>query len=86
MDWSNNVDKKIAILKVLEKLELQDGHGNDKRVLIYTDSEITLDLLQNNFKRNRQIEYVRDETIALTHLKWIMHFGWVRGHAGIEGK
>jgi ribonuclease HI len=22
--------------------------------------------------------------IALTHLKWIMHFGWVRGHAGIE--
>jgi hypothetical protein len=31
------------------------------------------------------IEYIRDKIIALTHLKWIMHFGWVRGHAGIEG-
>jgi len=23
--------------------------------------------------------------IALAHLKWIMHFGWVKGQAGIEG-
>jgi ribonuclease HI len=23
--------------------------------------------------------------IALTHLKWIIHFGWVKGQAGIEG-
>ena len=30
-------------------------------------------------------EYIRDKIIALKHLKWIMHFGWVRGHAGIEG-
>jgi hypothetical protein len=26
-----------------------------------------------------------NKIIALTHLKWIMHFGWVKGHAGIEG-
>jgi ribonuclease HI len=77
--------EQIAILNVLEKLELQDGHGNDKRVAIYTDSKITLYLLKNSFKRNRLIEYIRDKIIALTHSKWIMHFGWVRGHAGIEG-
>jgi ribonuclease HI len=72
-------------LKVLKKLEeLQDGHGNDNHVAIYTDSKITLDLLKNNFKRKRLIEYITDKIIALKHLKWIMHFGWVRGHAGIE--
>ena len=65
--------------------ELQDGQDNDKRVAVYTDSKITLDLLQNNFKRNRLIEYIRDKIITLMHLKWIMHFGWVRGHTGIEG-
>jgi len=31
------------------------------------------------------IEYIRDKIIALTHFKWIALFGWVRGHAGIEG-
>ena len=83
---SNNQAEQIAILEVLEKLEeLQDGQDNDKRVALYTDSKITLDLLQNNFKWNRLIEYIRDKIITLMHLKWIVHFGWVRGHAGIEG-
>jgi hypothetical protein len=48
---SNNQAEQIEILKVLEKLEeLQDGQDNDKHVAIYTDSKITLDLLQNKFK------------------------------------
>ena len=66
---SNNQVEKIAILKVLGKLELQEGHGNDKRVAIYTDSKITLELPKNNLKWNRLIEYIRDKIIALTHLK-----------------
>ena len=55
---SNNEAEQIAILKVLEKLEeLQDGQDNDKRVAIYTDSNINLNLLQKKkFKRNRLIE------------------------------
>ena len=62
---SNNQAEQIAILKVLRKLEeLQAGHGNDKGVAIYTDSKITLDLLKNNFKRNRLIEYI---TYLLTY-------------------
>jgi ribonuclease HI len=44
-----------------------------------------LDLLQNNFKRNHLIEFIRDKIIALTHLQWIVYFGWVKGHAEIEG-
>jgi len=83
---SNNQVEQIAILKVLEKLEeLQDGQDNDKSVAVYTDSKITLDLLQNKFKQNRPIELIRNKLIALAHSKWIVHFGWVKGHTGIEG-
>jgi len=58
---SNNQAVQIAILKVLEKLEeLQDGQDNDKHVAIYTDSKMTLDLLQNRFKWNRLIELIRN--------------------------
>jgi hypothetical protein len=50
---SNNQAEQTAILKVLEKLEeLQDGQDNDKRIAIYTNSKITLDLLQNKLKQN----------------------------------
>jgi len=34
---------------------------------------------------NRLIEHIKKKLIALVHLKWIVHFGWVKGHAGIEG-
>ena len=72
---SNNQAEQIAILKTLEKLELQEGKDNDKHAAIYTDSKITLALLQNKFKRNRLIELIRNRLITLGHLKWIVHFG-----------
>ena len=82
---SNNQAEKIAILKILEKLEeLQEGKDNDKHVAIYTDNKITLDLLQNKFKRNPLIELIRNKLISLVHLKWIVHFGWIKGQARIE--
>jgi ribonuclease HI len=31
------------------------------------------------------IELIRNKIIVLAHLKWTIHFGWVKGHAGIEG-
>jgi len=53
----NDQAEQIAIIKVLKKLEEpQDGQDNDKHVAIYTDSKITLDLLQNKFKWNHLIE------------------------------
>jgi hypothetical protein len=45
---SNNQAEQVAILKALEKLEeLQEGQDNGRRAALYTDSKITLDLLQN---------------------------------------
>jgi len=73
---SNNQAEQITIFKILEKLEqLQDGQDNDKHIAIYTDSKISLYLLQNRFKRNCLVEFIRNKIIALVHLKWIMHFG-----------
>ena len=31
------------------------------------------------------IELIRNQIIELAHLKWTVHFVWVKGHAGIEG-
>jgi len=31
------------------------------------------------------IELIRNRLITLGHLKLIVHFSWVKGHAGIEG-
>jgi ribonuclease HI len=82
----NNQAEQVAILKALKKLEeMQEGQDNDRRAALYTDSKITLDLLQNKSKRNRLIESIRSKIIELTHSKWTIHFGWVKGHLGIEG-
>ena len=85
---TNNQAEQIAILKTLEKLEeLQAGQNGiyDKHVALYTDSKITLDLLQNPFKRNRLIEFIRNKITDLENLRCFMHFGWIKGHTGIEG-
>jgi len=85
---TNNQAEQTAILKALEKLvELQAGQNGsyDKYVALYTDSKITLDLLQNQFKRNRLIEVIRNKMIELEQLRCITHFGWIKGHTGIEG-
>jgi hypothetical protein len=31
---------------------------------------------------NRLVELIRNKIIALTHLKWKVHFGWVKGQTG----
>jgi hypothetical protein len=31
------------------------------------------------------IEFIRNKIITLSNLKWIIHFGWLKAHAGIEG-
>ena len=76
---SNNQAEQIGIFKTSEQLEeLQEGKDNETRAAIYTDSKITLALLQNKFKKNRLIELIRNRLITLGHLKWIIHFGWIK--------
>lgn len=82
---SNNQAEQIAILKILEKIEEIQNEDNDKSVALYTDSKITLDLLKNNYKRNRLIELIKTKIINLAHSNWKLHFGWIKGHSGIEG-
>jgi len=83
---SNNQAEQVAILKALEQLEeLQKGQDNERRAAMYTDSKITLDLLQNKSKRNYLIECIRNKIIELTPSKWTIHFRWVKGDSGIEG-
>jgi hypothetical protein len=75
----------VAIFKALDKLEeMQEGQDNDRRAVLYTDRKITLDLLQNKSKRNRLMESIRRKIIELTHSKWTIYFGWVKGHSVIE--
>jgi len=31
------------------------------------------------------IELIRNRLITVGHLKWVVHLGWVKGHAGLEG-
>ena len=81
---TNNQAEQIAILKKLEKLEeLQAGqNGIYDNVALYTDSKITLDLLQNPFKRNRLIEFIRNKITDLENLRYFMHFGWIKDIQG----
>ena len=74
---TNNQAEQIAILKALEKLvELQAGQNGsyDKYVALYTDSKITLDLLQNQFKRKRLIEVIRNKMIEIGAIKMYYAF------------
>jgi len=53
----NNQAEQIAILKALE--HIQSMETGDKIVLIHTDSQITLQLIQNKKKHTRLIERIR---------------------------
>jgi hypothetical protein len=39
----------------------------------------------NHFKRNRLIEFIRNKITDLEKLGCITHFGWIKGHWGLEG-
>ena len=67
------------------KLHGHCSNNQAEQTAILKISKITLDLLQNKFKRNHLIEFIKNKIIALAHLKWTIHFGWVKGHAGTEG-
>ena len=51
---SNNQAEQMAILKALEFI--QYSKADEKTILVYTDSRITLQLLQNQNKHKRIIE------------------------------
>jgi len=72
---TNNQAEQLAILKSLEYIE--NIHTTDKSVTRYTDSQTTLDSLQNNI-HTYLIEKIRGKTTELEQTEWKIHFCWVK--------
>ena len=81
---TNNQAEQIAILKALE--HIQSMETGDKIVLVHTDSQITLQLLQNKKKHTRLIELIRTKINEMEHQEWRVEFTWIKAHAGHRGK
>jgi ribonuclease HI len=80
---SNDQPKPVSILKALDELTTHTDH--DKRtVAIYIDSKVTLASLRNNFIHSPLIEEILTKVHKLINQNWLIHFGWVKAHTGIE--
>jgi len=80
---TSNQAEKIAILKALEHIQIMET--GDKIVLIHTDSQITLQLLQNKKEHTRIIELIRTKINEMEQHKWRVEFKWIKAHAGLPG-
>ena len=56
-----------------------------KTVLVYTDSRITLQFLQNQKKHTDIIEQIRTKAIEMEKQDWKVEFSWTKAHAGNRG-
>lgn len=85
---SNNQAEQLAIIKALESItrhNTRDEPVDNRKVAIYTDSQITLDSLRNANNRNSLIEGIREQLKAAEDDNWLVEFGWVKAHVGIFG-
>jgi ribonuclease HI len=83
---SNNQAEQLAILKALEAIETQqDNYNEHKTVVIYMDSEITLDSIRNAKNHNHLVEEIRKRAVTLNKKNWKIEFKWVKAHVGIYG-
>jgi len=83
---SNNEAEQLAIVKALEAIETIDIPENSPRTIdIFTDSRITLDLLQNANDHSYLIKEIRKRLSYLDRAHWTIGISWVKAHAGIYG-
>jgi ribonuclease HI len=80
---TNNQAEQFAILSALEYLE--KIKTKDKRATTYTDSQTTLDKLQNSNIHSHIVEEIRHKLMELKIREWNITLCWVKGHAGIRG-
>jgi ribonuclease HI len=83
---SNNQAGQMAIVKALQAIETIKINGNIPRIMIHTDSRITLQSLKNMKNRNHLIEEIRKKTIALERENWTTECTWIKAHTGHYGK
>lgn len=63
---SNNQAEQFVILKALEKLQdMIEIRPSERKVAIFTDSKITIDSINNNFKHYPIIERIRSLILLL---------------------
>jgi ribonuclease HI len=80
---SYNQVEQMAILRALEYI--QYSKADEKTVLVYTDSQISLQLLQNQKKHTHNIEQIRAKVIEMEEKEWLVEFSWIMAHAGHHG-
>jgi len=83
---SNNQAEQLAILKVLETIELMKSHINTPRtVTIITDSRVSLDSLQNPNNHAHLVQAIKKKVTSMVRDKWKIKFSWVKVHVRIFG-
>jgi ribonuclease HI len=73
----------MAILNALE--HIQYSKTEKKTVLVYTDSQITLKMLQNQKIHTHLIEQTRTKFFELEWDEWKVEFSWMKAHAKYRG-
>ena len=80
---SNNYVEQMAILKAFEYIQYLKA--DEKTVLVYTDSQITLQLLQNQKKHTHIIEQIRTKVIEMEEQEQLVEFSWIKAHMEHHG-
>jgi len=81
---SNNQAEQLAILKALEKLEVLNRQSiNPLSTIIFTDSQTSLDSLQNYNNHGFLVEEIRKKVASLEKSGWQIMFSWVKAHIGV---
>ena len=84
---SNNQAEQIAIINALEAVATLNVPENSPRTaMVYMDSRITLDSLQNPRKHAYVLEEIRMRVATLQKSKLKITVSWVKAHAGFPGK
>jgi ribonuclease HI len=66
-----------VILKALKYIHLKE---EEKTVLVYTDSRITLQSLQNQKRHTHLIDQIRNKFLDMEQHEWKVDFSWIKAH------
>jgi ribonuclease HI len=73
----------MAILKALEHIKYMTV--GKKTALVYTHSQITLQLLKHQKKHTYLIDQIRGNVIEMEQKDWKVEFSWIKAHARHQG-
>ena len=60
-------------------------HTYSQTVLVYTDSRITLQSLQNHKRHTHLIDQIRNTVLDMERNEWKVEFSWIKAHVGQRG-